>query len=177
LDQETGLRWRLLDVRADLDRIPRQQDFIRKLAGVAIAKSLSDPFLALQISDNVLGDIKADGALTRDDVNALIRAFKTIDVNDQNSVQFETLPTVPDPSNPNVTLVAGPGATISPTTPYVRGQHAAPAGVTPSQVTVQVRGNGRSIGETRRRWCSWFPTGRLQHFQDDDVGERHPLCT
>ena len=110
LDQETGLRWRLLDVRADLDRIPRQQDFIRKLAGVAIAKSLSDPFLAIQISDNVLGDIKADGALTRADVNVLIRAFKTIDVNDQNSVQFETLPTVPDPSNPNVTLVAGPGA-------------------------------------------------------------------
>ena len=63
LDQETGLRWRLLDVRADLDRIPRQQDFIRKLAGVAIGKSLSDPFVAIEISDNVLGDIKADGAL------------------------------------------------------------------------------------------------------------------
>jgi hypothetical protein len=149
LDQETGLRWRLLDVRADLDRIPRQQDFIRKLAGVAIAKSLSDPFLAIQISDNVLGDIKADGALTRDDVNALIRAFKTIDVNDQNSVQFETLPTVPDPSNPNVTLVAGPGAddlvnqlrTFGDNTPP-------PPAVTPSQVTVQVRdATGKSIGE------------------------------
>ena len=60
VDQETGLRWRLLDVRADLDRIPRQQDFIRKLAGVAIGKSLSDPFVAIEISDNVLGDIKAD---------------------------------------------------------------------------------------------------------------------
>ena len=102
VDPDTGQHWRLLDVRADLDRIPRQQDFIRKLAGVAIAKSLSDPFLAIQIADNVLGDIKADQALTRDDVNALIRAFKTVDVNDQNSVRFETLPTVPDPSNPNV---------------------------------------------------------------------------
>ena len=60
VDPDTGQHWRLLDVRADLHRIPRQQDFIRKLAGVAIAKSLSDPFLALQISDNVLGDIKAD---------------------------------------------------------------------------------------------------------------------
>ena len=77
VDQDTGQHWRLLDVRADLDRIPRQQDFIRKLAGVAIEKSLSDPFLALQISDDVLGDIKADQALTRDDVNPLIRAFKS----------------------------------------------------------------------------------------------------
>ena len=42
-------------MRADLDRIPRQQDFIRKLAGLAIGKSLSDPFLAIEISDNVLG--------------------------------------------------------------------------------------------------------------------------
>ena len=58
----------------------------------------------------MLGDIKADESLSRDDVNALIRAFKTIDVNDQNSVQFETLPTVPDPNNPNVTLVPGRGA-------------------------------------------------------------------
>ena len=136
-------------MRADLDRIPRQQDFIRKLAGVAIEKSLSDPFLAIQISDDVLGDIKADQMLTRDDVNQLIRAFKTIDVNDQNSVQFETLPTVPDPNNPTVTLVPGPGAddvvnqlrTFGDNTPP-------PPSVTPSQVKVQVRdATGKNIGE------------------------------
>ncbi len=45
VDPDTGEHWRLLDVRADLDRIPRQQAFIRKLAGLAIEKSLSDPFL------------------------------------------------------------------------------------------------------------------------------------
>jgi len=149
LDQETGLRWRLLDVRADLDRIPRQQDFIRKLAGIAIAKSLSDPFLAIQISDNVLGDIKADGGLTRDDVNVLIRSFKTIDVNDPNSVQFETLPTVPDPTNPNVTLVAGPGADDLVNQLRTFGDETPPApSVTPSQVRVLVRdASGKSVGE------------------------------
>ena len=82
VDPETGEHWRLLDVRADLDRIPRQQDFIRKLAGVAISKSLDDPFLALDIADRVLGDIKADTGLDRSDVDALIRAFKTVDVDD-----------------------------------------------------------------------------------------------
>jgi LCP family protein required for cell wall assembly len=149
VDPDTGDHWRLLDVRADLDRIPRQQDFIRKLAGVAIAKSLSDPFLAIQIADNVLGDIKADQSLTRDDVNGLIRAFKTVNVNDQNSVDFQTLPTVPDPSNPNVTLVPGPGAddlinqlrTFGDTTPPLPS-------VVPSQVKVQVRdATGTNIGE------------------------------
>ena len=149
LDQETGLRWRLLDVRADLDRIPRQQDFIRKLAGVAIAKSLSDPFVAIEVSDNVLGDIKADGALTRDDVNVLIRAFKTIDVNDQNSVQFVTLPTIADPTNPNATLVPGPGAddVISQLRTFGNNTPPAPS-VTPSQVTVLVRdATGKGLGE------------------------------
>ena len=60
VDPDTGEHWRLLDLRADLDRIARQQTFIRKLAGLAISKSLSDPFLAVDLADNVLGYIKAD---------------------------------------------------------------------------------------------------------------------
>jgi LCP family protein required for cell wall assembly len=149
VDPDTGERWRLLDVRADLDRIPRQQDFIRKLAGVAIAKSLSDPFLAIQISDDVLGDIKADQSLTRDDVNALIRAFKTIDVNDQNAVQFVTLPTIPDPNNPTVTLVPAPEAEDVINQLRTFGDNTPPApSVVPSQVKVQVRdATGRGIGQ------------------------------
>ena len=50
VDPDTGEHWRLLDQRADLDRIARQQAFIRKLAGLAISKSLSDPFLAVETS-------------------------------------------------------------------------------------------------------------------------------
>ena len=97
----------------------------------------------------MLGDIKADQSLTRDDVNTLIRAFKTVNVNDQNSVHFETLPTVPDPSNPTVTLVPAPEAddvinqlrTFGNNTPP-------PPSVVPSQVKVQVRdATGKNIGE------------------------------
>ncbi len=72
-------------------------------------------------------------------MNALIRAFKTVNVNDPNSVEFETLPNAPDPSNPSVTLVPGPGAealidrlrTFGDNTPRL------PA-VFPSQVQVRV---------------------------------------
>ena len=90
IDPDTGEHWRLLDVRADLDRIDRQQRFIRKLAGLAISRALGDPFLALDLTNNVLEYIHADEGLSRDNVNQLVRAFRTLDVNDPNAVRFET---------------------------------------------------------------------------------------
>ena len=39
VDPETGEHWRSLDIRADLDRIDRQQQFIRKLTGLAISRA------------------------------------------------------------------------------------------------------------------------------------------
>jgi LCP family protein required for cell wall assembly len=106
-----GGKWVFGDQDApDLHRIARQQGFIKKLAALAIEKSLGDPFLALDIADRVLGDIKADEQLQRSDVNALIRAFRTVDVNDPSAVQFATLPVKPNPANPGSSLVLGPGA-------------------------------------------------------------------
>jgi hypothetical protein len=149
LDPDTGERWRLLDVRADLDRIQRQQAFIRRLAGLAIDKSLSDPFTAIEVADNVLGDLKADQKLSRDDVNSLINAFRTIDVNDPNAVQFETIPTAPDPNNPNVTLVLGDGAQAMVDRLRTFGDNTPPApSVVPQQVKVEVRdGTGKGIAQ------------------------------
>jgi LCP family protein required for cell wall assembly len=101
VDPETGEHWKKLDDWSDISRITRQQQFIRKLAGLAISKGLSDPFLALSLADNVLGYVKADQNLSRDDVNALVRAFKTVNVNDTNSIRFETLPIEAYPPDPN----------------------------------------------------------------------------
>jgi LCP family protein required for cell wall assembly len=107
---ENGKRWRLLDVRADLDRIQRQQSFVRELAAVAIKRSLGDPFTAIELADNVLGYLKVDAGFGRDDVNQLVRAFRTVNIDDSSSVQFTTIPVVPDPNNPNVTVVPAPDA-------------------------------------------------------------------
>jgi LCP family protein required for cell wall assembly len=140
--------WRLLDQRADLDRIARQQSFIRKLAGLAISKSLSDPFLAVSLTDNVLKYVKADQNLSRSDVNALVRAFKTVDVNDPNSVRFETLPVDPDPDNPNVTLVPAADAdqVIQQLRTFGDNTPKAPT-VAPAQVKVRVTdGTGTNVG-------------------------------
>jgi LCP family protein required for cell wall assembly len=145
-----GERWRTLDLRSDLDRIARQQQFIRKLAGLAISKALGDPFLAVSLSNNVLDYIKADQNLNRDDVNALIRAFRTVDVNDPNAVRFETLPTDPDPDNPLVTLVPGAdvGAVVAQLNTFGDNTAKVPS-IAPTQVTVKVTdASGTNAGES-----------------------------
>ncbi len=71
----------------------------------------------------MLGYIKADQTLSRDDVNALVRAFRTVDVNDPNSVRFKTLPVDPDPDDPNVTLVPPRARTTWSTAAHLRRRH------------------------------------------------------
>ena len=147
VDPVTGEHWRLLDIRADLDRIPRQQAFIRKLAGLAISKSLGDPFLAVALADNVLKFVTVDQALGRDEVNELIRAFKTVNVNDPNSLEMITLPVAADPQNPNVTLVPGAGSDAVVARLNTFGASAPKALPAPSQVKVEVSdGSGKDIG-------------------------------
>lgn len=147
VDPTTGEHWRLLDVRADLDRIPRQQAFIRKLAGLAISKSLGDPFLAVDLADNILKYVTVDQKLGRSEVNELIQAFRTVNVNDPNSIEMITLPVAADPQNPNVTLVPGDGADEVITRLNTFGDNAPKALPAPSQVTVVVSdGSGKGLG-------------------------------
>jgi LCP family protein required for cell wall assembly len=147
VDPDTGEHWRLLDVRADLDRIPRQQAFIRKLAGLAISKSLGDPFLAIDLADNVLKYVTVDQHLGRDDVNQLIRAFRTVNVNDPNSLEMITLPVAADPQNPTVTLIPGPGADDVIARLNTFGDNAPKPLPSPSQVTILVSdGSGKDLG-------------------------------
>ncbi len=144
---ENGDHWRLLDVRADLDRIPRQQAFIRKLAGLAISKSLGDPFLAVDLADNVLKYVTVDQNLGRDEVNSLIRAFKTVNVNDPTSLEMITLPVAADPQNPNVTLVPGDGSDEVIARLNTFGASAPKALPAPSQVKVEVvDATGKDLG-------------------------------
>lgn len=155
VDPDTGEHWRSLDVRSDLDRIARQQQFIRKLTGLAISRALGDPFLAVSLADNVLGYLKADQGLSRDDVNALVRAFRTIDVYDNSSLRFETLPVEQYQPDPN-RLIASPDAdavvqqlrTFGDDTPK-------PATVLPSEVKVRViDATGTNVGESATKALS-----------------------
>jgi polyisoprenyl-teichoic acid--peptidoglycan teichoic acid transferase len=91
-------KWYQADAVPDLDRIKRQQDFMRKLAGLAVAKGLNNPITANEITDRVLENLKIDQTLTKDDIFALIDAFRTLNPNDTSSLEFVTLPNASGPN-------------------------------------------------------------------------------
>ena len=140
MEQLVDGRWDYIGQDApDLHRIERQQDFIRKLLGVAISRSLGNPFLAVEIADDALQYTKLDEGVQRDQVNELIKAFRSVDVNDPSAVRFQTIPTNVDPANPQSTLVLGDGAQAMLDELRTFGQKKPPpSSVVPSQVKVRV---------------------------------------
>jgi len=134
------LQWKSIDIIPDIARIGRQQSFIRQLAGVAIDRSLNDPLAALDIADRVQSYLGIDDQFGRDELNQLVRAFRTIDVNDPNSVEFTTIPW-----NENTSTAFGsslvlkqPEANDLVARLETFGNTPPPAKVVPSQVKVRV---------------------------------------
>lgn len=84
--------WVSADTIPDINRIARQQDFIRRLAGLAVAKSLNNPLTANEIADEVLQNLTIDDALEKSDIFELIDAFRTINPDDTTSLEFATFP-------------------------------------------------------------------------------------
>jgi LCP family protein required for cell wall assembly len=84
--------WVSADTLPDINRIARQQDFIRRLAGLAIAKSLNNPLTANEIADEVLQNLTIDETLEKGDIFELIDAFRTINPDDTTSLEFATFP-------------------------------------------------------------------------------------
>jgi LCP family protein required for cell wall assembly len=87
------------DPRGDLGRIDRQQRFLKRLATEAFRKSVNSLLTANRIADDVIPKLKADEALTREDINKLIRSFRRVDPNDPESLQMVTFPTLPGSSS------------------------------------------------------------------------------
>ena len=90
--------WLPADAVPDIDRIARQQQFIKTLAGVAVHDSLSNPLTANTIVDRVLEHLTIDSALSKSDVLDLVDAFRSINPNDTGHVQFATMPWVEGPN-------------------------------------------------------------------------------
>jgi LCP family protein required for cell wall assembly len=109
LDGERALQWvrsRTLELRnprtglwvpvdqfsPDIRRIERQQDFMRRLAGLAVAKSLSNPLTANSVADEVVRNLKADDAFDQSAVFDLIKSFRTLNPDDTSALVFRTMP-------------------------------------------------------------------------------------
>jgi len=84
--------WFDADATADLARIKRQQDFMRRLASLAVAKSASNPLIAVEVVDQVVQNLRIDENLEKEDLLSLAQVFGNVDPSDASSVRFVTLP-------------------------------------------------------------------------------------
>jgi LCP family protein required for cell wall assembly len=84
-------RWQS-DPTSNYGRIARQQEFMKRVASLAVAKSLTDPLKGRKVVDAVIKKLTVDQNLKKDDIFKLMNAFKGVDPNDTNHVVFETLP-------------------------------------------------------------------------------------
>jgi LCP family protein required for cell wall assembly len=105
-------QWLAADAVPDIDRISRQQDFVRRLATIAAHKSKSNPFTANTIVNRVLENLTIDAGLSRDDVLTLVDTFLGISPTDSRHVQFETIPWAqgPDQQGQSVLYLRQPEA-------------------------------------------------------------------
>jgi len=94
---DTG-RWVSADIIPDLGRIGRQQEFMRRLAGLAVQKSLANPFTANLVADRIVDGLHVDDAFDKDSVFALLDAFRTLNPDDTSALEMVTLPTKGGPS-------------------------------------------------------------------------------
>lgn len=85
-------RWVDASGRADIDRIGRQQDFIKRLGRVAVLKATDDPSIAPDLADDLIPNLTADQSFGRDSFNQLVRAFMGLSEEDGSGPTFETLP-------------------------------------------------------------------------------------
>jgi LCP family protein required for cell wall assembly len=84
-------RWRDASPQADIDRIARQQDFIKKLGGIAVAKAVDDPMIAPDLADKMIPNLTADTGFDRPAFNQLVQAFLGLR-DSSGGPTFETLP-------------------------------------------------------------------------------------
>lgn len=90
-EEKINGRWRS-DPTADLGRIKRQQDFMRRVAGEAIKGGIANPLTARKMADSTLKKLQVDNAFESSDIYRLINSFRDVDPNDTERVRMETLP-------------------------------------------------------------------------------------
>jgi LCP family protein required for cell wall assembly len=105
-------QWLSGDAIPDIDRIARQQNFVKNLATLAAEKAAHNPFTANTIADRVLSHLTVDAGLSRDDVLTLVDTFVGINPNDTNHIRFQTIPSAegPDQQGQSVLYLSNPAA-------------------------------------------------------------------
>jgi LCP family protein required for cell wall assembly len=105
-------QWVSGDAIPDIDRIARQQNFVRSLATLAAQRASHNPLTANTIADRVLSHLTVDAGLSRDDVLTLVDTFVGINPNDSSHIRFDTIPSAegPDQQGESVLYLSNPAA-------------------------------------------------------------------
>jgi LCP family protein required for cell wall assembly len=85
-------KWKDASGLADIDRIQRQQDFIRKLGTIAVQSTTDDPSIAPDLANDMIPHLTADTTFDRSAFNLLVRSFMGLADGKGGGPIFETLP-------------------------------------------------------------------------------------
>ncbi len=164
---ESKAKWYPADAVPDINRIARQQDFMRRLAGLAVTKGLNNPITANEITDRVLENLKIDQSLSKDDIFGLIDAFRTVNPNDTSSLEFVTLPWTdgPDQKGQQVLYTKEPeaGALVARLQDFSGNQPGQAKTIAPANIKLQVLNgtgdDGIAAGAAAELTRLGFPSG------------------
>jgi LCP family protein required for cell wall assembly len=136
-DNARGGRGWMEDPRADLDRIPRQQYFLRTISQAAIDKTAANPTKLVGLLNAVKNNFTRDTTLTFDEMKALIRTFNGLN---PRKVQMETLPVVaaPAPFEAHVVATDAAEAVVQSLMQFGDPSPAVPNPPSPNRVRVRV---------------------------------------
>lgn len=141
------------DGMADIARIGRQQSFLRRLAGSAIAKAGSNPFAALDLSSAVMHNVRRDPALDDDELLSFVAAFVDIDPYDPNAVEMVTYPWKSGPDQGGQSVLypdsGAAGSVLSRLRDTAGSTGSPPPEVAPSTVRVRVLNGSGANGAAR----------------------------
>jgi LCP family protein required for cell wall assembly len=132
------------DPRADIGRIERQQDFLRRLAGMVVSESIGNPFKARDFARDVVDHLRVDQGFDTRDALDLVAAFRHVNPDDTSALEFVTFPSNGENAQggllPDRTAMA---PILQEMSDFATEPPAAP--VAPSEVRVRVlNGSGRS---------------------------------
>ena len=123
------------DPAGDLNRISRQQEFIRKTFGQSLARGLRNPARLSSLIDVAVQNVTLDSELSFRDLSTLSRQFRSVQ---PESLQSYALPTAPGKTSTGADVLFLDHAAAQPILDVFRGRTTAPPAVQPSAVRVQV---------------------------------------
>ena len=131
-------KWRS-DPTADIGRITRQQDFIRRLMAQAVQKGALNPLRASHLADAAMANLTVDSTFNVKDALRLVQAFRPVGAAGIEMVALPTGPSAPPGRQRRRRSRSWPGSGVRCSPPPAGGQRRAKAPkVAPGDVKVRV---------------------------------------